>query len=124
MTGWEAISKDQDGFSLIKLLHKVHFDIDESKQSIQEIVTAHKKLFLCFQKKDWSLDKYIREFTVRQEKEVHQDLEEGGDLNFVFIQNKSGTNKIVTEQHARETLKPSFIYLDITSSFHQMFCNK
>ena len=65
MTRWEAIDDNQDGISLIKLLHKVYFNTDVSKQSIQEIVTAHKKLFLCFQKKDWSLDEYTREFTAR-----------------------------------------------------------
>jgi len=34
---------------------------------MREIVTADKKLFLCFQKKDWSLDKYMREFMMRKE---------------------------------------------------------
>ena len=67
MPGWEAINDNQDGISLIKLLHKVYFDTDESKQSIQEIITAHKKLYLWFQKKDWSLDEWTREFTARQE---------------------------------------------------------
>ena len=58
------------------------------------------------------------------EEKVHQDLEEEDDLNFAFIQNKSGTDKMVTEQHARERLKPLYIYLDSTLSFHQMFCKK
>ena len=60
---WEAINKDQDGISLIKLLHKVYFDTDGPKQFIWEIMTAYKKIFLCFQKKEWSLDEYTREFT-------------------------------------------------------------
>ena len=34
---------------------------------MQEIVTADKKLFLCFQKKDWSLNKYTGEFNARTE---------------------------------------------------------
>ena len=61
MPGWEEINDDQDGISLIKLLHKVYFDTDGSKQSMQEIVTAHKKLYLGCQRKDWSLDEYTRE---------------------------------------------------------------
>ena len=56
------------------------------------------------------------------EEEVHQDLEEEYDLNFAFIQNESGTNKMVTEQHARETLKSLYIYSTLSS--HQMFCKK
>jgi hypothetical protein len=42
-------------------------DTDGFKQSIQEIVTVHKKFYLCFQKKDWALDEYTRKFTARQE---------------------------------------------------------
>jgi hypothetical protein len=38
-------------------------------------------------------------------------MEEEDDLNFAFMQNKSGTNKMVTEQYARETLNPFYIYL-------------
>ena len=57
MPGWKVIDNDQDGISLIKFIHKVYFDTDGPKHSIQDIVTVHKKLFLCFQKKDWSLDK-------------------------------------------------------------------
>ena len=49
----------------------------------------------------------------------HQD--EDDDLNFAFMQNKVEDTPILKEQRARETLKPSYIYLDSTSSFHQMF---
>ena len=49
----------------------------------------------------------------------HQD--EDNDLNFAFMQNEVEDSPILKEQRARETLKPSYIYLDSTSSFHQMF---
>jgi hypothetical protein len=52
---------------MVKLLHRVYFDTDGSKQSMREMVLADKKLYLCFQKKEWSLDKYTREFQARQE---------------------------------------------------------
>ena len=58
------------------------------------------------------------------EEEVHQDHEEQDDLNFAFMQSEGGANNMVTEQCARKTLKPSYIYLYSSSSFYQMFCKK
>ena len=34
---------------------------------MREMVLADKKLYLCFQKKEWSLDEYTREFQARHE---------------------------------------------------------
>ena len=34
---------------------------------MREMVLADKKLYLCFQKKDWTLDEYTREFQARLE---------------------------------------------------------
>ena len=45
----------------------------------------------------------------------HQD--EDDDLNFAFMQNEVEDSPMLKEQRARETLKPSYIYLDSTSSF-------
>jgi len=53
------------------------------------------------------------------EEVIHQD--EDGDLNFVFMQNGQEENSLLKAQRACENLKPSYIYLDSTSSFHQMF---
>ena len=58
--GWTYIEESQDGIKMVKLLHRVYFNTDESKQSMREMVLADKKLYLCFQKKEWSLDKYTR----------------------------------------------------------------
>ena len=52
---------------MVKLLHRVYFDTDGSRQSMREMVLADKKLYLCFQKKEWSLDEYTREFQARHE---------------------------------------------------------
>ena len=52
---------------MVKLLHRVYFDTDGFKQSMSEMVLVDKELFLCFQKKEWSLDKYIRELITREE---------------------------------------------------------
>jgi hypothetical protein len=67
MQGWSEIEDNQDGIKMIKLLHRVYFDTDGSKQSVREMVLADKKLYICYQKKDWSLDDYTREFVARQE---------------------------------------------------------
>jgi uncharacterized protein CbrC (UPF0167 family) len=67
MQGWTEIEDMQDGIKMVKLLHRVYFDTDGSKQSVREMVLADKKLYLCYQKKDWSLDDYTREFVARQE---------------------------------------------------------
>jgi hypothetical protein len=67
MEGWTNIEESQDGIKMVKLLHRVYFDTDGSKQSMREIVLADKKLFLCFHKKEWSLDKYTIEFIAREE---------------------------------------------------------
>ena len=67
MEGWSEVEEDQDGIKMTKLLHRVYFDTDGSKQSMREMVLADKKLYLCFQKKEWSLDEYTREFLARKE---------------------------------------------------------
>jgi hypothetical protein len=67
MEGWTEIEESQDGVKMVKLLHRVYFDTGGSKQLMQEMVLADKKLYLCFQKKEWSLDKYTREFQARHE---------------------------------------------------------
>ena len=67
MEGWTDIKESQDGIKMVKLLHRVYFDTDGSKQSMREIVLADEKLYLCFQKKEWSIDEYTREFQARQE---------------------------------------------------------
>ena len=67
MEGWSDIEEKQDGIKLVKLLHRVYFDTDGSRQSMREMVLADKKLYLCFQKKDWTLDEYTREFQARLE---------------------------------------------------------
>ena len=67
MLKWKDIKDSQDGILLVKMLHQIYFDQDGSKQSMWEIVTPDKKLYLYFQKKDWSLDKYTREFNARKE---------------------------------------------------------
>ena len=67
MEGWTEVEDAQDGIRMIKLLHRVYFDTDGSKQSMREMVLADKKLYLCFQKKEWSLNEYTREFLARQE---------------------------------------------------------
>ena len=67
MEGWSDIEEKQDGIRLVKLLHRVYFDTDGSRQSMREMVLADKKLYLCFQKKDWTLDEYTREFQARLE---------------------------------------------------------
>ena len=67
MEGWIDIEETQDGIHMIKFLHRVYFDTDGSKQSMREMVLADKKLYLCYQKKDWSLDDYTREFIAREE---------------------------------------------------------
>ena len=65
MEGWTELKESQDGVAMVKLLHRVYFDTDGSKQSMREMVLADKKLYLCFQKKEWSLNKYTREFQAR-----------------------------------------------------------
>ena len=57
---------------------------------------------------------------VEDEESIHQD-DEDDDLNFAFMQNEREGNSMLKAQRARKTLKPSYIYLDSTSSFHQMF---
>ena len=52
----------------------------------------------------------------------HQDKDK--DLNFVFVRKGQEDNTMLKEQRARKTLKPSYIYLDSTSSFRQMFWAK
>ena len=52
MEGWTEIKESQDGVAMVKLLHRVYFDTDGSKQSMREMVLADKKLYLCFQKKE------------------------------------------------------------------------
>ena len=56
------------------------------------------------------------------EEEVHHNTEDDEDLHLLFIQNEGTNNKMLTEQRVWETFKPSYIYLDRTSSFHQMCC--
>ena len=65
LSGWEKANDDQNGIELVKLLHSIHFEQDGSKQSMLEIVTATKKLFLCYQRESWDLDYYTREFNAR-----------------------------------------------------------
>ena len=67
MERWTNIKESQDGIKMVKLLHRVYFDTDGFKQSMRELVLAEKKVFLCFQKKEWSLNKYTREFIAREE---------------------------------------------------------
>ena len=50
----------------------------------------------------------------------HQDDDVKLD-SLTFMQNKETNNKMIQEQRARGTLKPSYIYLDPISFFHQMF---
>ena len=52
LEGWTEIEESQDGIKMVKLLHRVYFDTDRSKQSMREMVLADKKLHLCFQKKE------------------------------------------------------------------------
>jgi hypothetical protein len=49
----------------------------------------------------------------------HQDKDD--NLNFAFMQNEQEDGPMLNDQQACKTLKPSYIYLDSTSSFHQMF---
>jgi hypothetical protein len=67
MEGWADIKEYQDGIKTVNLLHRVYFNTDGSRQSMREMVIVDKKLFLCFQKKEWSLYKYTREFITREE---------------------------------------------------------
>ena len=67
MEGWADIEDPRDGIRMVKFLHRVYVDTDGSKQSMSKMVLADKKLFLCFQKKEWSLDEYRREFLAREE---------------------------------------------------------
>ena len=67
MEGWTDIKESQDRIKMVKLLHRVYFNTDGSKQSMREMVLADEKLYLCFQKKEWSLNEYTREFHARQE---------------------------------------------------------
>ena len=67
MEGWTEIEESQDGIKMVKLLHRVYFDTDGSKQLMREMSLADKKLYLCFQKKEWSLDEYTRVFQARHE---------------------------------------------------------
>ena len=53
------------------------------------------------------------------EEDNHQD--EDDDLTFLFMQKGQEENRMLKEQQARKTLKPSYIYLDSTLPFHQMF---
>ena len=64
---WTEFKDVQDGIRMIKLLHRVYFDTDGSKQLMREMVLADKKLYLYFQKKEWSLDEYTQEFLAREE---------------------------------------------------------
>ena len=48
----------------------------------------------------------------------HQDDEEDG---FVLFQAGDKNKPIVKEQVRRETLKPTYLYLDSLSSYHQVF---
>ena len=48
MEGWTDIEETQDGVAMVKLLHRVYFDTDGSKQSMREMVLTDKKLYLCF----------------------------------------------------------------------------
>jgi hypothetical protein len=57
---------------MVKILHCIDFDQDYSKQSMWEIVTTDKNLFLYFKIKDWSLDKYMWKFNTR--KEVYKEI--------------------------------------------------
>ena len=65
LSGWDQAEINQDGMELVKLLHSVHFEQDGSKQSMLEIVSAKKKLYLCFQRENWDLEYYTREFNAR-----------------------------------------------------------
>ncbi len=57
---------------------------------------------------------------LEDDKEVnHQD--EDDDLNFAFMQNGQKENSMLKAQQAHKTLNPSYIYLNSTSSFRQMF---
>ena len=67
MEGWTDIKESQDRSKMVKLLHRAYFDTDGSKQSMREMVLADKKLYLCYQKKEWSLDECTREFNAIQE---------------------------------------------------------
>ena len=67
MEGWAEVEDTQGGIKMIKLLHRVYFDTDGSRQSMREMVLDNKKMYLYFQKKEWTLDKYTRDFLARDE---------------------------------------------------------
>ena len=65
METWTVIEEKMDGLGLIKLLQDITFQQDGSKQSILEIVEAVRSLYVCFQRKDQSLEDYTKEFKMR-----------------------------------------------------------
>ncbi len=48
MSTYEVIISSQEGMGLIKLLKKIYFEQDKSKQRLAEIVEANKRLILCW----------------------------------------------------------------------------
>ena len=44
MEGWAEVEDAQDGIRMIKLLHRVYFDTDGSRQSMREMVLTDKKI--------------------------------------------------------------------------------
>ena len=56
MEGCAEIEDQQDGICMIKFLHRVYFNTNGFKQSMIEMVLANKKIYLYFQKEEWSLD--------------------------------------------------------------------
>ncbi len=65
MPEYEGIISSQDGLRLIKLLKKIYFEQDGSKQQLSEIVYVDKRLMLCWQRPSITIDEYTREFKAR-----------------------------------------------------------
>jgi hypothetical protein len=53
-TEWPAILEKQDGVSLVKLLHALHHQQDESKPEMWELVQQDRAFLLCTQKQNQS----------------------------------------------------------------------
>ncbi len=62
MPEYEGIVSLQDGLRLIKLLKKIYFEQDGSKQRLEDIIDADKRLMLCWQQPGMTIDEYTREF--------------------------------------------------------------
>jgi len=65
MGKWETIEDEQDGLGLIGLLQAITFQQDGSKIGMLSLVEATKNLYLCFQRREWTLDGYATEFKAR-----------------------------------------------------------